>query len=434
MGAVASLLESRVRIARLPLSQTALIAVAWLATRLFLAKELGWFGGPKNYQDIVRYQDWASFMAHTHHLPTGSAWQYPVGAAWLFLLAHLENSHYGGFFCLMMFACDLGVTALLTIMAKRQGQYRGVWLWLALVLVLGPLAIMRFDLLPTLLIVAALTALWFDRRVGWFGTLLGAGAMVKVWPVLGLLAATSRRELLKALGWLVATALVITGLSSIYFGNTLGFISNQSTRGMEVEAIAATPAWVHMGLTGRPIDFWVGSGAVELKSATATSVASDLRILMLVLGLALLVWWAMQTRRRQTLSPAVAVDAVFVVVLGYIVISPVLSPQYLIWLMGVSAFALCTGKTAMTRPIMAFAASVVVTRLVYENLIYLNADKWVNFGGTGIVSPSRTEAVLMVVRNVLLLGAAVDAVSIMCRRSSEHPREVNTHKLFVGSG
>ena len=150
---------------------------------------------------------------------------------------------------------------------------------------------MRFDLLPTALLVAALSALWLRRRSGLFGALLGIGAMVKVWPVLGLIASISRRELMKAVGWMLVTALVITGLSTAYFGDTFSFLSNQNTRGLEVEAVAATPAWIRMVVTGHSIPFWVGSGSVELKSSLATTVASDLRIVMVVLAVALIAWW-----------------------------------------------------------------------------------------------------------------------------------------------
>lgn len=398
------------------MSSTALIASAWLLTRLLLADEIGWFGRAKNYEDVILYQHWASSMAYTHHLPTGAAWQYPVGAAWLFLVPHLANHHYGAVFCLLMLACDVGVTGVLTMMGRRGGDYRGVWLWLILVVVFGPMAMMRFDILPTLLLVAALAALWHGRRAGWFGALLGIGVMVKVWPLLGLIAAVSRRELVRALFWLVATAAVITGLSSIYFGDTLSFLSHQSTRGMEVEAIAALPAWVKMALTGHPINFWVGSGAVELRSQSATDAASDLRILMILLGVAAVAWWVTRTRRGRTLTPTGSVDAVFVVVLGYIVISPVLSPQYLIWLMGAGAFALATGRTRMARPIVMFSVTVLLTRILYEHLVYVNYDNWANFGGTGIVVPSRSLAIEMILRNILLLVAAVDALMILVRR------------------
>ncbi len=410
------------RLDRLRLSQTASVAAVWLVTRLYLADELGWFGGPKNYQDIIQYQSWASAMVHSHHLPTGASWQYPVGAAWLFLLPHLVNHHYGAVFCLMMFACDLTVTALLVSVAKHGGRYRGVWLWVLLLPALGPLAVMRFDLVPTALVVAALVVLWRGRRIGWFAVLLGVGAMVKVWPLLGLVTATTRRELLRAAARLAATILVIAGLSATYFGNTLGFIANQSTRGLELESIATLPAWARMMVTGKPISFVVGSGARELSSSTAASVASDLRLVMLVLGSLVLAWWISQTRNGRNVPPETAIDALFVTILSYVVVSPVLSPQYLIWLMGVGAFVFCCRGTSMTRPILVVSASVLVTRVLYEHLIYVSGSNGQHLGGAGIVAPSRAVAMLMIVRNLLLLGAAVDAILIVLRGSRDRSR------------
>ena len=132
---VSSVIARKERLRRLLTVHVLVVAGAWLITRLFLAHELGLLGGVgKNYEDVGLYQHWASSMAATHSLPTGSSWQYPVGAAWLFLLAHLENSHYGAFFCVLMFACDLSVTVLLTAVATRNRSYWGsgsgsFWYW-----------------------------------------------------------------------------------------------------------------------------------------------------------------------------------------------------------------------------------------------------------------------------------------------------------------
>ena len=102
-------------------SQTALLTAAWLASRILMAVQLGWFGGGKDYEDVSTYQQWASLMLATHHLPTVSSWQYPVGAAWLFLIPHLDDNHYGAIFCLLMYACDLGITLVLWSAANRGG-------------------------------------------------------------------------------------------------------------------------------------------------------------------------------------------------------------------------------------------------------------------------------------------------------------------------
>jgi hypothetical protein len=404
-------------------SQPALLAAAWLATRASMAVQLGWFGGSKFYEDVRAYQYWASLMLATHHLPTVSSWQYPVGAAWLFLIPHLDNNHYGAIFCLLMYACDLGLTLVLWSVARRGGQVFGVWWWIALVPGLGPLTLMRFDLLPTFLFVAALALLWSERRVGWFGVLLGLGAIVKVWPVLGLIAAASRRELLKAAAWLLATAGLVIGLSAAYFGDTLGFIANQGGRGLEFEAVAAIPVWIQVAVTGRVMALGYGSGSIELRGDLATSVASGLLITWVLLAIALLAWWVLQARAGR-LTPALGVDAVLAALLCYIVVSPVLSPQYLIWLAGASALALCAGQTAMSRPILLIAAAVLMTHFFYGLLEpHGLSPHAITPRGPAIIALSRSTAIVLLARNVLLLLAAVDAVRVIVGLTHHRARE-----------
>ena len=71
----------------------------------------------------------------------------------------------------------------------------------------------------------------------------------------------------------------------------------------------------------------------------------------------------------------------------------------------------------MKRPILAVAASVLITRLAYEQPMYINAQHLVTATATGIIVPGRSEAVELVVRNVVLLGAAIDAAATLVRNS-----------------
>jgi hypothetical protein len=402
-----------------PQRQVLLVALGYLVTRLVLIRELRVSGDIYQF-DVSHYHGWVLTIVNMHHLPTGAGWQYPVGAALLFLLSDVVPAHFSTVFSLLMLVCDLGVTLTLTAVAVREGRFRGVWVWLVLVLALGPIVLERFDLAPTLAVVAALAVMSTRGRQALFGTLIGAGVLLKVWPILGVLACGTRRSLVRTLGWCVATVLVVTGISSIFLGNTFGFISNQSGRGLETEAIVATPWFLREAFTHTAIRMHFSSGALEISGSMASDLASALRAVMFVVAAVLAYWWFAQTRRGRSLSIGRARDAVFTATLWYMTVSPVLSPQYLIWLIGLGAICLCSPDSVMKRPVEVIAIVVVMTRLMLGEPTQL-------YGPPSTVSldPTTAVALLLAARNVLLLLAACDAARLLLTRETRARRAAN---------
>jgi len=382
--------------------------LGYAVTRLVLIRELrvdGYVFSP----DVSNYHAWALTMVHTHHLPTDPSYQYPVGAALLFLLSNLVPAHFSTVFSLLMLGCDLGITLTLTAVAVRAGRFRGVWFWLVLVPVLGPIVLDRFDLAPTLAVVGALAVMSPRGRQALFGMLLGAGVLLKVWPVLGALACGTRQSLARTMAWCVTTVVGVTAISAIFLSNTFGFISHQSARGLETETIVATPWFLREAFTQTaiPVHF-PPVGTLEISGALASDLASALRAVLFVLAGGLAVWWFTQTRRGRSVSIARGRDAVFTATLWYIIASPVLSPQYMIWLIGLGAICLCSPESVMKRPLGVIAVAVLMTRLMLGQVTQL-------YGGPGTVSlhPTTGVALLLVARNVLLLLAAFDAARLL---------------------
>src|SRR5581483_1568259 len=58
------------------------------------------------------------------------------------------------------------------------------------------------------------------------------------------------------------------------------------------------------------------------------------------LGFGIVLWWRLRRFHPERWSPALMYDAGFTVLLVMVVTSRVLSPQYLIWLIGLSALCL----------------------------------------------------------------------------------------------
>ena len=157
--------------------------------------------------------------------------------------------------------------------------------------------------------------------------------------------------------------------------------------------------------------------AWEIESGTADTIADLLKWLSLGGLVGAGVWWWARARgirrgREDLAEPAVSRDFVFTVVLLLIVTSRVLSPQYMIWMLALAAVVLTARTSALKRP----AWTVIVAALVTTS----------SYGAMGAYGTSFNvygSPFIMLVRNSLLLFAAVDAclamVTLVRQRGAE---------------
>ena len=361
------------------------------------------------YQDINVFHDWASRIMSTHALPAEPAWQYPPGAIIAFVMPRLFGDGYRGAFVGMLVIADLITTIALVVLATRAGnRLDGVWFWLLGMLVLGGVTLLRFDILPTCIAVVALVLA--SSSVRRFGIVVGVGVAVKAWPVLALLAMLERRRAVVATAFAALTTIAFLVASWLTLANSFGFMHHESGRGIELEAVAATPWYLRQAITGHQV-YWVGrNGSLEIDSSKADVFASVLHLGLFVLSAAV-IWWWIAWMRRGPFDLAVGRDAVFTAVLLFVIASEVLSPQYLVWLIGVGAVAITSPDTRMRRPVALVAIAVLLTRSELQS-----------FGD--LVSNGASGAYLLTFRNVALLAAGIDASRTMLRalrevRSSE---------------
>jgi hypothetical protein len=370
----------------------------WLATRGLMVVQIGYWNHATgvNYQDVEFYKGWSYTLAHYHTMPAEASWQYPAGAAFLFLLPRLGIELFGASyqpsFVATMLLVDFAGLALLALLAKRTGRSVGVWVWLLAIPVLQANPITRFDLVPTVLTMAALVVI--HRRPAWFGALVGAGVSIKIWPIVALFGEWERRRL--AIGAAVAAGVVaLTFLvAGIAFGDQTEFLSNQDVRGLQVEAVGAIPWYVRDIVTGDSVPIALRSGSAEVGAGLADDIAVALKWLGLLVLLAAALWWVARERairrgRTALADPSLSRDFVFAIVLAQIVVSRVLSPQYMIWVVGLAAVVLTAGTTRLARPAWIAIGAVLLT-------------------AAAPIAPSN-----MLLRNVALLVAAVDAAIVM---------------------
>ncbi len=375
-------------------------AGVWLATRALIVTDVGFWNHVAHLrlEDVNNYEVWSHYLTTHHALPSEESWQYPPGAAFLLLLPRLGPGTYGESFVGVMLLFDLAGLGLLALLGRRSANFTGVWVWLLGMPLLGVFSVLRFDLVPSVIGIAALVVI--HRRPHWFGVLAGLGAAIKVWPLVLLFGEWDRRRLIGAVVAALATIALVFLVSAIAFGDPFGFLGEQGGRGLQEEAVATGPWQIHEIVTGEPLHRAVRFGAWEIATHGADVVASLLQWLTLAaLGAAAAWWWfrarAIRDGRTDLADAAVSRDFVFTIVLLLVVTSRVLSPQYMVWLLGLAAVVLTAGSTRLARPAWIVVGATILSTSTFK-------------------SPENT-----LIRDLALLTATIDAsiaMVLMVRR------------------
>ncbi|TQJ87551.1 uncharacterized protein DUF2029 [Streptomyces sp. SLBN-31] len=367
------------------------LLMTWGLTRLVL---LLWvfkvwvFPGPDVTSDVsVIYQGWYDVL-RTGTFPLGDVtWQYPPAAALAVLSpALLPFLQYAQAFFVLACLADLVVLSLLTYAGVRTGRtLRGAWVWVVGVPLLGPTVYARYDVMVTAVAVAGLLAAARHPRAA--GVLVGVGAMLKVWPAVLLLGVRRR----STWGWAAGTVAVVAGLFAMFMPGAFEFLTFQKNRGTEVESLGSLV--IHVA---RHFGAWDGQvllnyGSIEFLGPWVTAVSTGALFLTGVAFGWLVLWRLMATR----FLPNTLADAAFVAVLMFTVTSRVISPQYMVWVVGTAAVCLCFRGSRMRAPACLALAACFVTVLEFP--------LWFQH----VVASDTRGITLLLLRNGLLVVAAV---------------------------
>jgi hypothetical protein len=196
-----------------------------------------------------------------------------------------------------------------------------------------------------------------------------------------------RRVALAAIVPLAVAAVVVLAPGDS-FGSAITY---HSDRDLQIETVAATPLLVARQF-GAPVMYSVGGGSTNIDPdasggdwARAIDAARAISVVLLLAGYALVVWLAWRSKA----PPMHAAAAVIAVA---IVFAPVLSPQFLLWLLPISAAAY-----GLRAPNLVLLASIVLTQVVLSGLDEVDA---------GFIVP-------LAIRNALLLAYLAMIVSPM---------------------
>ncbi|MFC8719816.1 glycosyltransferase 87 family protein [Kitasatospora sp. NPDC057198] len=366
------------------------LAAYWIASRVLMVGLIrsGRTEQPVEVQQL--YQGWYRVL-RTGSFPVDDVtWQYPPGAA-LPMLAPgtLPFLDYLQAFVLLMLATDAAVQVALLAAGRGRGRSRwGAWAWaLALPLLLS-LPYGRYDLPATALAVGAL--LLVPARPKLAGVLAGIGALVKVWPALTLLGTPRGRTTRQAWTAAAVSALALLLALALLFDHAFDFLHAQRGRGVEIESLGGSVLQVarQFGWDGRVEQHY---GSFEFLGRYVHRI-SQLSLLLTVAAFAWLLLWRVRARRWTAATPY---DAALSAVLLFTVTSRVISPQYLVWLIGLAAVCLTVESTTQRPVVFLLLPAVGVTTVDYPL-----------FFDTMLVGGWRPTLVILL-RNGLLLAATV---------------------------
>jgi hypothetical protein len=386
------------------------LLTTWGVTRLvllLLVFKAVVFPGPDVTTDVsIIYQGWYDVLRTGTFPRSDVTWQYPPAAA-LAILAPglLPFLDYASAFFALAFLADLAVLTLLLYAGRRPGRSpRGPWVWVVGVPLLGPTVYARYDVLVTAVAVAALVA--GARHPRLMGALTGFAALLKVWPALLLAGAVRRR----AWGAAAVTAGALSGVFALLMPGAFAFLAFQRDRGTEVESLGALVFQVarRFGWRGQVL---LNYGSVEFLGPYVT-VVSDLALALTALAFGWLLLWRLRAKR---FAPHTLADAALTAVLLFTVTSRVISPQYLVWLIGLAAVCLGFRASRMTGPAVLVLAASLVTVLEFP--------VWF----AHVVAGDPLGVALLLLRNGLLTAAALAASTRLWRSTAPTPPPTPTH-------
>ncbi|HTU85230.1 MAG TPA: glycosyltransferase 87 family protein [Solirubrobacteraceae bacterium] len=330
----------------------------------------GWYALDRQW-DTREYAKYANYIVGRGLFPYRDfSVEYPPLSLPIFILPRLlagdSFSGYMTVFELMMAVCGViaaGLSAL--VLSAQRVSNRQLACGVALIalspVLLGAVVLSRYDLFPTMLTIAALAALYFDRKWSAF-VLLGLGTAAKAYPIVILPLALmyvwrreGRRTALWGLAVFAAVVLVCFLPFAIIAPKGLWWaIHGQENRPLQLESVGAALFLAAHQLIGLHLSYYFTHSSDNLDGHVPMAFAGVMSILQL---LSLVVVWLLYARGPATRTRLLASSAA--AVCAFIVFDRVLSPQYLIWLApmvavirgrrGLAAVALLACAMSMTQ-------------------------------------------------------------------------------------
>ena len=350
--------------------------------------------------------------------------EYPPGSVPFTIVPALVGGTGAGY--RLAFACEMllvdaaGLWAATRLAGVVDAGRRRIPLAYVLAMVaMGPLLVLRFDLVPAVCVLLA-AAMAAEGRPGWAAAALGYGTAAKIFP--GVLAPLLVLGLVPALGWrrsllrtvppfLAGFGLTVVPALALSVRGTADSILFHVQRGVQIESLWANAIGLLdvLGVVrARTVN---GFGAYDISSSVsgAAKLLSGVATLAALAAAAWLVW--RRARRQGGLGPGDWAAAFAVGVFAFVLPTRVLSPQYLVWLCAPMA-AMAAGL-AGRRALWVLAAAATVSQVIFP------------FRYTQLRRLYPFDVGLLTLRNLLLVVACVLVVRAFAAAPARRPGAVD---------
>ena len=307
-----------------------------------------------------------------------TVWVYPVVAIVPMLAAFAFGpALYASTWLTIVMLLDAVAFAAITGWVTSRDRASVAWWWIAFLLLLGPIALARIDSVTVPLAIVGVILL--ATRPTAAAVVLSIATWIKVWPAAILLAvviASRRRREIVIAGALVSAAIVGVALLFGSGANVFSFITEQTGRGLQVEA-PVTTLWLWLAKAGVPgtqvyydrdiLTYQVLGDHVAETAAAMTPVLAVAVVIVAALGV-----WAV---RRGAPASQLLAPLALAIVTTLIAFNKVGSPQFISWLAVVIVLGLGTHRAGYGRSFAVPAAIVlVVAALTQAFYPYLYTD------------------------------------------------------------
>jgi len=389
----------------------------WLITRYFLFQfitlklyypEGKWLKG-----DVELYQFWSLGLIQRIFPINDSMWQYPPLAGFIFTIPQyiFGNSNIGFIFTMIFFDFLILVTILKfgrslferKIPVSLDG-FAGAWFWIIWPILMGPLLLTRFDLVPTFFAILGLIAV-YEKRINLASFLITIGTLLKLWPILILSILDKKiiRRMILPISIFGAFILIFIEFISV---GSLSFLENQSSRGLQVESVAGI-LYVIYKLLGGNVEYPFRFGSLEVEAVFANQIAFLLNISTLIFFLIIFI-----LNIKGKLSGLNIFEKSLIVIIFAIGLSRVFSPQFWIWIGGLSALVVIFINTKLKRVILLLSISALFTQILYPALY------------VGLLSGEFFPSLIQIIRIVLFVSAMILSFKLLIQSSKKRVTDV----------
>jgi len=407
-------------VSRTRLMRTLVLWCSFLLVHALVAA-MGWLYPSQPMGDVVLvYEPWSSTaLSGGPIVGVTETWVYPQLALVPMLIAKIlsmpliavlgVSGAYLIAWAVLVTVLDAVAFAVLIGRSPSQPRRTAAWFWIAALLLLGPIALYRIDAITVP--VAVIAGLWLSRRPAAAAALLAVGAWIKIWPGALLLAAVvAARSRMRILLTALAVSAAVIALLLLLGADTeiFGFLTEQTGRGLQIEAVAATPfLWLAVAGSAR-IEYSFEILTFQIEAQGADAVGAVLTPLMAVLVVVVSVIGAVKAMRGASfprLFPPLALS----LVIALIVLNKVGSPQFQTWLIPPVILWLVLDRARAVGPAVIVLALCALTCLVYP----LNYD--------ALLRAEMLPIVILSLRNVLLVVALVVGIRAVVRVPAHRP-------------